>query len=410
MSLRQLLDRDAELLADVGGEQLPLVAGRADQHPGQRDQPGEALGADHGLGLAVGAAAALGVGDRRGTDRLGGLEVAGVAAAEHLAALLGLPRQLRGLDDAGVLPPAEQPGDELPGGGELGGEDGALAELGVAVGGGLDLAVLAVVALDQPVDAVAQEDPRRARLRAHLPVRPRRVVAAIEASGRVEVVLGLARVGDLALDPREPEDPDGIPFVRVTDQVELAGAEDEVVRIDLAIHGRVPLHRVVAELDRLAARDRGLDLGEALGELPASRRGRHRHLDRGLLAVAERALAAPRDLLKGQPQGLGVGELAVEQRQRGAQGGELAVGELDGRQVVVLGRKRVQLGLEESLTRLVDLEGDAEALELGPVGVEAARERILVHRRVALDLLLDLERRNGAAVRHQERDQRELAD
>ena len=126
--------------------------------------------------------------------------------------------------------------------------------------------------------------------------------------------------------------------------------------------------------------------------------------------LGERARPAPGDLLQRQAQRLGVGELAVEQPERGAQRGELGVGELDRRQVVVLRRQRVELGLEEALGGLLDLERDPEALELGAVGVEAARERVLVHRAVALDLALDLERRHRAAVRHQERDQRELAD
>ena len=81
-----------------------------------------------------------------------------------------------------------------------------------------------------------------------------------------------------------------------------------------------------------------------------------------------------------------------------------------GAQVVVLRRQRVQLGLEEALRRLVDLQRDPEALELGAVGVEAPGERVLVHRAVALDLALDLERRHGPTIRHQERDQRELTD
>ena len=240
---------------------------------------------------------------------------------------------------------------------------------------------------------------------AHLPLGARRVVAAVEVLGRLEVVLGLGRVGDLAPDPGEAKDADGLALVRVADQIELAVAEDQVVGVDLALGDLVALHRVVAELDRLAARDRRLDLGQALRELAAAAVGREADVDRHGLALVERARPAPGDLLQREPQRLGVGELAVEQAERRAQRGQLAVGELDRRQVVVLGRQRVELGLEEALGRLLDLERDAEALELGTVGVEAARERVLVHRAVALDLPLDLERRDGPAVRHQERDQ-----
>ena len=123
----QLLDRDPELLADLGGQQRAVVAGGVDHHPGERDQAGEALRPDHGLGLAVGAAAALGLGDRRAGDRLGGLEVLGVALAQQVAALLGLGGELGRVEHLRVLAPAEQPGDELARGGELGLEDRALA-------------------------------------------------------------------------------------------------------------------------------------------------------------------------------------------------------------------------------------------------------------------------------------------
>ena len=129
-----------------------------------------------------------------------------------------------------------------------------------------------------------------------------------------------------------------------------------------------------------------------------------------LSAGAERRRLAPRELLERQPQRLGVGELAVEQAERHPQRAELGVRELDRRQVEVLRRQRVALRLVRAVGRLVHLQVDAERLELGAVGVEAARERVVVHARVALDLLLDLERRDRAPLGHQERDQRELPD
>ena len=120
---------------------------------------------------------------------------------------------------------------------------------------------------------------------------------------------------------------------------------------------------------------------------------------------------APGDLLEGEAQRLGVGEAAVgEQREGGAQRGQLVIGELDRFEVEVLRRQRVELGLEEALARLLDPELDPEALELGPVGVEAPREGVVVHVAVALDLALDLQGGNRPALSHQERDQRELAD
>ena len=50
------------------------------------------------------------------------------------------------------------------------------------------------------------------------------------------------------------------------------------------------------------------------------------------------------------------------------------------------------------------------AVQFGAVGVEAAGEGLVVHLRVALDVLLDLERRNRSSLGHQERDQGQLAD
>jgi hypothetical protein len=53
---------------------------------------------------------------------------------------------------------------------------------------------------------------------------------------------------------------------------------------------------------------------------------------------------------------------------------------------------------------------DAERVELGAVGVEAARERVLGHVRVALHVAPDLGGGHGAALGHQVRDQRQLPD
>jgi hypothetical protein len=110
-------------------------------------------------------------------------------------------------------------------------------------------------------------------------------------------------------------------------------------------------------------------------------------------------------LLQREPQRLGVRELAVEQRQRGTQRSQFLVRELDRRQVEVLWRQRVVLRLVVTLGRLVDLQVDAERLELRAVRVEAAGEGLVVHLRVALHVLLDLEGGNRSPLRHQERDQ-----
>ena len=274
----------------------------------------------------------------------------------------------------------------------------------------LHLAVAAEVPLHEPGDPLGYPDAGARLRRAELPVGAVGVRPRVEVVGRREVVLRLARVGDLVADAREPEDADVVALVRVADEVELAPLVEQVVGIHLALRLVVALDRVVAELDRLAPRDRGLDLGQALGELPPARGGRHGHGDRALLGRPERARASPGELLEREPQRLGVCEAPVEQRERSLKRRQLAVRELDRRQVEVLRRQRVELGLEVALRRLLDLQGDAQPLELGAVRVEAPREGIVVHLAVALDVLLDLERRHGPALGHQERDQRKLAD
>ena len=85
-----------------------------------------------------------------------------------------------------------------------------------------------------------------------------------KSSGVVKSCSAFDRVGDLVLDPRQAEDADRVALVRVPDEVELAALVEQVVGVDLALALVVALDRVVLELDRLAAGDGGLDLGEAL--------------------------------------------------------------------------------------------------------------------------------------------------
>src|SRR6476619_994985 len=96
----------------------------------------------------------------------------------------------------------------------------------------------------------------------------------------------------------------------------------------------------------------------------------------------------------------------------GLQGRQLVVREPDLGEVVVLRRQRVELGLVslEALAGLLDLQSDPEGVELRAVGVEAAREGVVVHVAVPLHLALDLQRRRRPALGHEIGDQRELAD
>ena len=327
-----------------------------------------------------------------------------VALDHELEPLAGLLHELRRALDPGLLAEAEHPGEHLARVGVVGLEHDAVA-LGLG-----HLAGVAEVAQREPVDPVGELDAGAAGAVAELPVGASGVRARVELLGAVEVVLGLGGVADLPADSRDPEDAHVVALVRVADQVELPAAIEQVVGVDLALLLGVAADRVVVEQDRLAAEDRRLDLREPLRELAPARAGGDRQRDGALLGRVERARLAPGELLQGEPQRLGVGELAVEQRQRHAQRAQLLVRELDRRQVEVLGRQRVVLGLVVALGRLVDLEVDAERLELRPVGVEATREGLVVHLRVALHVLLDLEGRDGPPLRHQERDQAELPD
>ena len=251
---------------------------------------------------------------------------------------------------------------------------------------------------------------RRADDVAVLPLGAVGVAARVEVVGALEVVLGLRRVGDLAVDPRQAEDAQRAALVGAAEEVELAALEEQVVGVDLAMAERVALHRVVVEGDRLVAEDRRLDLGQALGQVVAAGRAGDAERERALVGRAQRARAAPGDLLQGEAQRLGVGELAVEQRQRELQRGQLLVGEGDRREMEVLRAQRVVLLLGDAVERAVDRELDAERVQLGAVGVEAPGEGVLVHAAVSLDVAPDLQGRHRTALGHQVGDQRELAD
>jgi hypothetical protein len=244
-----------------------------------------------------------------------------VALAQQVDALRDVLDELGRREDLRVLAQAEHERRELAGVRVGRGEDDAVVDVA-------HLAEAAVVALDLPGDALGHPDLGGVERVAELPAGAVGVPARVEALGPLEVVLGLRRVGDLAADPVEAEDPDRVALVRAADEVELAVLEEQVVRVDLARVERVALQRVVVERDRLVAEDRRLDLGQVLRELAGARARR----DVQVQAVhrVERARPAPGDLLQGEAQRLGVRELAVEQPERGVQPRELVVVEGDG--------------------------------------------------------------------------------
>ena len=91
----QLLAGQFEPVAQVGDAQALTLLRRVDQHPGEGDQAGEALGPDRGLAAAVGAAAP-GRLAQRALDDLGRLEAVLVAVVQQAEAALRLLAQLVG--------------------------------------------------------------------------------------------------------------------------------------------------------------------------------------------------------------------------------------------------------------------------------------------------------------------------
>ena len=87
---------------------------------------------------------------------------------------------------------------------------------------------------------------------------------------------------------------------------------------------------------------------------------------------------------------------------------ELALVELDGRQVVVLGWHRIEIALKRIVAGALNGKAQAHALKFGSVGVEAAKKCLLAHTAVALNRLVDLLGGDRARLRHQECDQRKL--
>ncbi len=253
------------------------LAGAAglDQDRGERDQAREALGADRGLALAGGrspSSSASTAVARWLRDGRAELERLGVALVQQLDAVGDeLGASSGGPSTRACSPRPQHPRGELALGRVRGREDDAVVR---AVG--LDGSRRSGRSGARPARRCARRRGSRPTpiVVAELPVGAVGVRARVEVGRALEVVLGLRRVGDLAADPRQAEDAQRVALVRVAEQVELAAVEQQVVRVDLARADLVALHRVVVEGDRLVAEDRGLDLGQALGQVvPARRRG-----------------------------------------------------------------------------------------------------------------------------------------
>ena len=308
--------------------------------------------------------------------------------------------QLRRLerDRAAVL--AEDPAREQRRRRVLGDEDVVLDAVALAAEGALH----PPRGVGRDLDARVPDDV------AELPFRAAPVVLDVELGRQPEVALAPRREADVGADARDAERPDVVALEVVADHVPRAVLGQERVRIERPLLLVVAVDRPVAELDRALLGDRALELAEAALQLGRVVGVAHLDAHRGAgRRRGERAgRPAEREVLQREPQRLGVREAPFEEEEARLQRRELFVVELELRQEVALGAQRVQLLAGELVALRV--ERHAECDELGAVGVEAARERLVAHLLIALDVRLDVTRRQRTAFRHQERDQRELTD
>ena len=171
----------------------------------------------------------------------------------------------------------------------------------------------------------------------------------------------------------------------------------------------VAADRPVAELHRALLRDRRLELAEPARHLGGVVGVEHLDAHRGLASAARRSRA-------GRARGSAARAAAAPRRRTAPRAGRGRSGaprarrpsSSSGGQEVALGAQRVELLAGELVA--LRLERHAERDQLGAVGVEAAREGLVRHLGVALDVRLDVARRERPALRHEERDQRELTD
>ena len=263
-------------------------------------------------------------------------------------------------------------------------------------------------AVHPPGGVALHTDPGDPCARPDLP-RPRDSVGLdVELRRQPEVALAPRGEADVGADSRDAERPRRIAVEVEADDVPDALVEAQRVRVDLPLGLAVAGGRPVAELDRALLRDRGLELGESRRELRrVVGRGDADALGRRRRRVPE-AGPAEREVLEREAERLGVRELALERVKGGLEGGELVLVEVELVEEVVLRAKCVELLARE----LVPLrgEGHSQRSQLRAVGIEAAREGLVRHLRVTLDVSLDVTCRERAPLRHQERDERELTD
>src|SRR6476469_979621 len=265
--------------------------------------------------------------------------------------------------------------------------------------------VLADGALDQPGRVRLDEDGRLLVALAQLPLGAVAVGARVELRRHAEVALAAGREAHVAAHAVEAEGADVVAVWVAADDIPLAAHEVEAVGIDRTRGLLVGGDRPVAEDHGALLRDGRLELLQTNRDLrrEATAQQAHRHFRGGVVGGVR---AAEREVLEGEAQRLGVGELAVEQMHRGRERGELGIRQVEAGQEVVLLQERIQLLAGEVVA--LRLQWHAESEQLAAIGIEAARECLVRHFRVALDGLLDVASGGGAPLRHQVRHEREL--
>ena len=207
---------------------------------------------------------------------------------------------------------------------------------------------------------------------------------------------------------RDAERADVVVVEIVADHVPGAAVAAERVGVERPLARLVAPRRPVAELDRPLLRDRRLELREPARHLRRVVGIAHLDARRRLGRSVVEPGAAEREVLERQPERLGVRKRPLEHVERGLERRQLVVVELELVQEVVLRAERVQLLAGELVA--LGVERDAERDQLGAVGVEPAREGLVGHLRVALDVPLHVARGQRPPFRHQECDQRELTN
>ncbi len=270
----------------------------------------------------------------------------------------------------------------------------------------LERAGRAVRAPHPPRRVAAHLDTRRADDVADLPRRPAAVLLDIEVGRRAEVALAACRELDVSANARDAERADVLAVEIEADDVPASVVVEERVRVERALGGLVAGDRPVLEAHRPLLRDRVLELREAtrcLGRVVGVE-----HLDAAgrLGRRLDEAGPSEREVLERETQRLGVRELPFEEIERRLERGELLVLELELGEEVLLGAERVELLAGELVA--LRLERHAEREEFRAVGVEPARERLVGHFGVALDVRLDVASSDRPALRHEVGDEREL--